>query len=86
MPEGSRGDQVLAARRESLERLRQRGVDPFALRFDKDADTVDVRREFEGIEPGAETGERRSVAGRIVLDRHHGRLAFLQVRDRSGDL
>jgi lysyl-tRNA synthetase class 2 len=86
MSEGSRGDQVLAARRESLERLRDRGVEPFALRFDKDADAAEVHREFDGIEPGAETGQIRSVAGRIVLDRRHGRLAFLQVRDRSGDL
>src|SRR2546423_856714 len=86
MSEGPRGDQVLAARRESLERLRGRGVEPFALRFDKDADAADVRREFDGIEPEAETGQVRSVAGRIVLDRRHGRLVFLQVRDRSGDL
>src|SRR5437588_2350733 len=86
MNEGSRGDQVLAARRETLQRLRSRGVDPFALRFQKDAGTGDIRRQFDGIEPGAETGTTRAVAGRIMLDRRHGRLAFLQIRDGSGDL
>src|SRR5437588_4836043 len=84
---GGRGDQVLAARREALERLRGRGVDPFALRFEKDADAADVRAGFDGaLEPGGESGQTRSLAGRIVLQRRHGKLAFLQIRDRSGDI
>src|SRR5437879_736649 len=86
MTEGGRGDQVLAARREALERLRARGVEPFALRFDKDSDAADVHREFDGIDPGTETGQTRSLAGRVVLFRRHGGVAFAQLRDRSGDL
>ena len=82
-----RGEAVLAARREALQRLRDRGVDPFALRFDKDADAADVRAEFdEALESGGESGVTRSLAGRIVLQRRHGKLAFLQIRDRSGDI
>jgi lysyl-tRNA synthetase class 2 len=81
-----RGEQVLAARREALERLRARGVEPYALRFDKDADAADVVREFGDIETGAETGALRSLAGRIVLLRRHGKLTFAQLRDRSGDI
>jgi lysyl-tRNA synthetase class 2 len=82
-----RGEQVLAARRESLDRLRARGVDPFALRFDKDADAAEVRAEFDdALQPGGESGATRSLAGRIVLQRRHGKLAFLQLRDRSGDI
>jgi lysyl-tRNA synthetase class 2 len=81
-----RGEQVVAARREALERLRSRGVDPYALGFDKGADAADVHREFDAIEPEAGTGAQRSVAGRIVLLRRHGGVAFAQLRDRSGDL
>jgi lysyl-tRNA synthetase, class II len=88
MPEdtGSRGEQVVAARRESLERLRAKGIEPFALRFDKDADVAEIHEKFDGIEPGTETGERHAVAGRVVLARRHGKIAFLMIRDRSGDL
>jgi lysyl-tRNA synthetase class 2 len=86
MTEGGRLSGVIRARREALERLRERGVEPFALRFDKGADAVDVRGEFGDIPPGDETGAGRAVAGRIMLLRRHGKLTFLTVRDRSGDL
>ncbi|MDP9341313.1 MAG: lysine--tRNA ligase [Actinomycetota bacterium] len=78
--------QVQAARLETLERLRRSGIEPFALGFDKDTDVADVIAEHGHIEPGAETGERRSLAGRVVLVRRHGKLAFVVIRDRSGDL
>jgi lysyl-tRNA synthetase, class II len=84
--EGGRLAAVLAARRESLARLQDRGVPAFALRFDKDADAADILREFGDLEPAQETDQRRSVAGRIVLLRRHGGVAFVVIRDRSGDL
>ncbi len=83
---GGRLQHVVAARRDSLERLRGKGIEPFALGFDKDADAADVVAEFGQIEPGAETGARRALAGRVVLLRRHGRVAFVVIRDRSGDL
>src|SRR5947208_2566583 len=81
-----RGEWIERQRRETVERLRARGVEPFALTFTKDVDAADVRAEFEGIEPGVETGVTKSLAGRIVLLRRHGRVAFAQLRDRTGDL
>ena len=76
----------MAARRESLERLRAKGIAPYALGFDKDADAAELHRRFDDIAPGKTTGERRSVAGRVVLARRQGRITFLVVRDRTGDL
>jgi lysyl-tRNA synthetase class 2 len=84
--EGGRLQHVVAARRESLERLRGKRIEPFALGFDKDTDAAEVIAEFGGIEPGAETGVRRSLAGRVVLLRRHGKVAFVVIRDRSGHL
>ena len=81
-----RGELIEAQRRETVERLRGRGVEPYALSFSKDADAALVRREFGEIEPEAATGATRSLAGRIVLLRRHGGVAFAQLRDRTGDL
>ena len=81
-----RGDLIAAQRRETVERLRGRGADPYALSFHKDAHAAGVREEFGDIEPEASTGETRSLAGRVVLLRRHGAVAFAQLRDRSGDL
>jgi len=78
---------VLAARRETLRHLQERGVPAFALRFDKDADAADILREFsDALQPQEETGQIRRVAGRVVLVRRHGGVAFVVIRDRSGDL
>ena len=77
---------VLTVRRQKLDALRSKGVEPYAPSFPKDADASDVLAEFDSLEAGAETAERRSVAGRLVMYRSHGKLAFAVIRDRSGDL
>ncbi len=79
-------EEALAARRAKLERLRERGVDPFALGFDPDRSIADVRAMFTDLAPATETGYRVRVAGRVMLLRRHGKLAFATIRDRSADL
>ncbi|HET6770149.1 MAG TPA: lysine--tRNA ligase [Actinomycetota bacterium] len=77
---------VQAVRREKLERLRARGVEPFALRFDRDALVADVRKKHGDIEPGGSTGDIVKIAGRLIALRRHGQLTFGVLRDGSGDL
>jgi lysyl-tRNA synthetase class 2 len=43
-----------------------------------------VRAAFGGLEAGAETDERRRIAGRLVARRGQGKMAFLDLEDRSG--
>lgn len=88
----SREAEVLSARRESLRRLQEAGVTPFALSLQtalgtSEPDAVaDVRAAFDALEPGAVTDELRTVAGRVVQRRDMGKLKFFVVRDRTGDL
>ena len=60
-----REEEVLAARRQSLERIRKAGKEPFALTFDPDTTAAQLVAEFpEGrLAPGAESGRRAKVAG-----------------------
>ncbi|MDQ3990698.1 MAG: lysine--tRNA ligase [Actinomycetota bacterium] len=81
-----RAEDVLAVRRTKLGRLRDRGVEPFALRFDRDVLAAEVRERFDHIGAGASTGERARMAGRLVALRRHGPLSFGVLRDVSGDL
>lgn len=78
--------EILKARRASLDHLRSGGTEPFAMTFDPDTHTADVRAAFGDIADGAETGQVRSLAGRVVLARRQGKLAFLVLRDGTGDL
>jgi lysyl-tRNA synthetase class 2 len=86
--EGSgRLEEALAARRAKLDRLRERGVEPFALGFEPTVSLADLRARFaDSLQPGTQTGERVSVAGRVMLLRRHGKLAFAMIRDRAADL
>jgi lysyl-tRNA synthetase class 2 len=90
--EGFREREVLKARREALERLRANGIEPFALNLAsalgvQEPDRIDaIRQEFAWLGPGEMRDDTRTVAGRVVLRRDMGKLKFLVVRDRSGDL
>jgi lysyl-tRNA synthetase class 2 len=82
--------EVLAARRESLERL---GADrAFALTLrgvlgvDEPASTASIRTAHGSMQADRRTGDRRVVAGRVVLKRDMGKLVFATLRDATGDL
>ncbi len=83
---GSREREVVRARRDSLERLRAKGIEPFALRFAPDAHAGDLHERCADLAPDALTGDVVAVAGRVVLARRFGKLVFFTLRDRSGDI
>ncbi len=75
-----------AARRSRLETLRSAGVEPYRSRFDITARSSELATRYADLEPGAETGETVSVAGRLVARRDQGKIAFLVIRDATGDV
>jgi lysyl-tRNA synthetase class 2 len=77
---------VLRDRRGKLERLRDAGIDPFPHSFEEREEIGEVRAEHEGLAAGEETDSRHRVAGRIVGRRGHGKAAFLDLRDGSGQI
>lgn len=77
---------VLADRRAKLERLQDAGVDPFPHDFDGRVEVAGVRSEHEGLGDGEETDARVRIAGRLAARRGHGKAAFLDLRDGSGEI
>jgi lysyl-tRNA synthetase class 2 len=79
---------VLQARREKLARLEERGIVPFAYRFDRShtvAEALHAPVEGEGgVAEGH--GEVIRVAGRLVAWRAHGKTTFAHLADQSGRL
>ena len=82
----SEASDVLTERREKLERLRRQGVEPFPHGFEEREEIGEVRMGHEGLAPGLETESRHRVAGRIAARRGHGKAAFLDVRDATGQI
>jgi lysyl-tRNA synthetase class 2 len=75
---------VLADRRRKLETLRSAGVEPFPHEFDGVEPIASVREAHDGLAPGEETDLSHRVAGRLVARRGQGKMAFLDLEDRSG--
>ncbi len=85
----SREEEVIRARRASLERL---GTRAFAITLrdalgvDEPTPSAEIRQEFGGLPPDRREEGARTVAGRIVLKRDMGKLKFMTLRDGSGDI
>ena len=81
-----RDDGLLGSRKLKLDRLRQRGVDPYPPRFRRTGAAADAIAEFEASENDAvsETMAAVALAGRITSMRGMGRATFLDLRDGSG--
>jgi lysyl-tRNA synthetase class 2 len=55
-------------------------------RFADREEIAAVRAAAEQLEPGSEGGDRRRVAGRVMARREMGKLAFVDLVDRSGKI
>ena len=71
-------------RRQKLEQLRARGVEPFPHAYPGVVASEIVRDAHGDLEDGEETESSYRVAGRLAARRGHGGAAFLDVVDRSG--
>jgi lysyl-tRNA synthetase, class II len=79
-------DEIVANRRAKVAQLRDAGVEPYPVRFRPTRTVAEVRAAYPDLEPGAETEDRVTVAGRVVAKREMGKLRFLVLREDGHDL
>ncbi len=82
-------ERSMRVRRLKLERLRARGIEPFAYNYPRTHRTRDAATAFEAAEAAGALsdggqGEEVRVAGRLVAFRSHGKSAFADLEDGSG--
>jgi lysyl-tRNA synthetase class 2 len=82
VPEGR--SELLAARRAKLERLRADGVEPFPHAFPGVVPVTEIQAAHADLPAGEETDARYRAAGRLHARRGQGKMAFLDLDDRSG--
>jgi lysyl-tRNA synthetase class 2 len=79
-------DDLLAQRRAKLDRLREQGIDPFPHVFEGVEPIASVHQAHADLAPGEETDRSHRVAGRLMARRGQGKMAWLDLVDRSGRL
>jgi lysyl-tRNA synthetase class 2 len=91
-------DDINEQRRQKLERLRARGIDPYPLRYERShtaQEAVNLLKEHEAKSEGTPQVSVRnllddnpltSIAGRVIAKRSMGKIVFIDLRDGSGKI
>ncbi|PIR01641.1 MAG: lysine--tRNA ligase [Nitrospinae bacterium CG11_big_fil_rev_8_21_14_0_20_45_15] len=79
---------LIKLRREKLDELRTRGVNPYLNHFKPNALIADLIRDYADLEKEELAGKNVScvLAGRILTRRKHGKTTFVHIQDRTGKL
>ena len=78
--DSSRLKQILKNRRDKLAEYVEAGMDPFQItKFDRDANTKEIKDNFENFE-----GKVVTLAGRLMSKRRMGKVGFGDLADRDG--
>ena len=80
-------DQQLV-RRQKMEDLRQKGIDPFGHAFKRDANSKSLKEKYGAMtkEELEEADIRVSLAGRIMSKRRMGKIGFMHLQDKDGQI
>lgn len=81
MSQEQSGSYIEAARRDKLNALREKGVEPFAYKFDR---THSAQQALDAFVEGGDVAVK--TAGRVLSLRPHGKSTFLHIGDRSGKI
>ena len=79
-------DDPFAVRRAKLDALRAAGVEPYRDRYEVTARAAGLVESYSDLEPGTDTEDVVSIAGRVVASRDQGKIVFLVIRDSTGDV
>ncbi|TKC13923.1 lysine--tRNA ligase [Robertmurraya kyonggiensis] len=78
----------LIVRREKMNDLREKGLDPFGKRFERSHLTSEITEAYEGLEK-EELEEKNvavTIAGRIMTKRGKGKAGFAHLQDLTGQI
>lgn len=73
--------ELLQIRRDKIDALREKGIEPFSGRFERTAFSNEIKDDFINFE-----GKSVIIAGRIMARREHGKTAFVNVADMQGSI
>ncbi|NJO39696.1 MAG: lysine--tRNA ligase [Cyanobacteria bacterium CRU_2_1] len=79
-------DDLRATRLAKVAQLRELGFNPYAYRWEQTDHAVDLQKKYADLPNGEEVEVEVSVAGRVMLQRILGKLAFFTLEDETGTI
>ena len=80
-------DELRQVRLEKMKQIREAGVNPFAYVYSQSHKTVELQERYKSLANGVEDETTDvSVAGRIMVRRVFGKLAFFELQDDTGTI
>lgn len=79
-------DELRQTRIEKVDQLRQLGINPYAYRWESTHSAAELQKKFVELPNGEEDPTEVAIAGRIMLRRFLGKLAFFTVQDETGSI
>jgi len=76
----------MRVRREKLDRIRRDGSDPYAFGYPRTTTVAELRAAYPDLAPDTATGDRVGVAGRVMLNRVSGKIAFATIREAADEI
>ena len=77
-------NKLVKERREKLNDIRDKGVDPYPYSFDVRHTSKTIAEKYAKLKPEEKTKDNVSVAGRIMQMRRMGKATFLHIQDHEG--
>lgn len=75
-------------RREKMQALAEAGIDPFGHRFERSANSAELKEKYADLDKEAlnDLNESATIAGRLMTKRGKGKVGFAHVQDRDGQI
>lgn len=77
-------ENIRQARVQKLTDLADKGINPYPYSYNKNANSQDLQEKYKNLQPGEETGDTYSLAGRVMAMRNSG--MFIDLMDASGKI
>lgn len=79
-------NKLVEDRLKKLQDIKEKGINPYPYSYNVSKKSKQIQEENKGLKPEEKSSNIESVAGRIILFRRMGKVAFLTVRDEDGDI
>ncbi|MEM9216282.1 MAG: lysine--tRNA ligase [Cyanobacteria bacterium P01_F01_bin.150] len=79
-------DDLRATRLEKAQQLQEKGLNPYAYRWDITHHAAELQKKYADLEAGEEVDVEVAIAGRILARRVFGKLAFFSLQDETGTI